>query len=481
MDGGGSQRIRLVKNAFFSSLTALSNLLLLVLFLVAARMLGVDALGTLAVGMAVGNAVAFILDLGLNSIAIRRISSRATTPAETASLLLELRLLDILAFLAVFVPVVWFAIDDPQLRATVLLFSVAGTLRCFNFSFRALLQALERFSSESLVVFFDTASIMVAGLVVLYLGGGPVELGWTFLAVRAATLTFYAIVIRRFIGQITWKANWPELWALQREAFPLGVAIMFSTLYWQTDILMLSAFAGAFATGIFSAAFRIVEGLRVAPDVLANVLYPRLSLWQERSWDRFDDLLLRGCKYMLIVGAGVAGLGAFHAKEIVQLLYGPQFAPSAQVLAVLIVIPVFFFCGPILLASLRAIGKQSLVMWVMGGGVAAKLILGLALIPWLGVTGATIAAFASAAVLTCFAVLAVARYRRALLDAGRWVLRIAAAILVAVGSGWLFTGLPFVVSAMLMGIIYLLALRLLGVFDHYELDLVTRLKNRILP
>jgi O-antigen/teichoic acid export membrane protein len=474
------QKIVLVKNTFFAGLTAAASLLLLLLFMFAARTLGVDALGTLALGMAVGTAVTFGLDLGLNAIAIRRISSSQQATAEVAVQLLLWRLVVSVAFLGVFAPVTWLVSQEPQ-RSTILVFGLAGVLRSANFSFRALLQATDRFSSEFLVVFLDAVLIVGVGFLVLQQGGGPLAVAWTFVAVRATICLNYALIMRRFVHGVSWRMDWREMWSLQREAWPLGVAVMLSTVFWQIDIVLLSALAGTYATGIFSAAFRIIEGVRVGPDVLANVIYPRLSAWQADNLPRFDDLLSRGCKYVLIGGAALGGLGILFAPELIHFLYGDDYASAVRVMAAVAVIPMVYFFGNFLQVGLRALGRQQAVMIVGAIGLATKTVLALLLIPRYQIDGAIVAAIGGTLAITVAALIVMASARSSALGAVRSILPILIAMAIATGCGYLLRAWSSLVQLAAVLAIFPIMLRVLGVFDRYELELIANLRSKIRP
>jgi O-antigen/teichoic acid export membrane protein len=299
MNARHGQRVKLLTNTIFSGLSAASSLILLLLFLFAARRLGVEALGAIALGMAVGNAITFMLDLGVNSTAIRRIAADRAQAGVTAGQLLTWRLMVSLGCVALFVPGAWLFIDEQVERDAVIIFGIAGVLRSINFTSRALLQATDRFSSESLLVFIDAVALLLLGYLVLDGGGGPVALAWTFVVVRGAIALFYFFMSSRVIPGLRWKLNWLGMWSLQREGFPLGLAIGLSQLFWQVDIFLLSALATAHATGLYSAAFRTIQGLKVGPDSLGVAFYPRLSYVQQHEPARFDDLFTRGCKYVL--------------------------------------------------------------------------------------------------------------------------------------------------------------------------------------
>lgn len=456
-------------------MTGASNFLFLFLFLMAARFLGAEALGSVAVGMAVGTAVAFGLNMGLNSVAIRRIATEPDTAAATAVQLMLCRLVVSLAGTAVLVPVVWLAVDDPVQRSVVMLFSISGVLRSINMSSRALLQASDRFSWESTVVFAEAALILLFGYLVLHLGGGEVALAQVFVAVRGAIAAGYLFITPRLFQDVRWRLDAGLSWWLIRTGFPLGVATALASLYWQMDILMLSAWSTALATGIFSAAFRVVEGLRMAPDTLGAAFYPRLATSGTDDLPAFDDVFARGCRYLLILGTATGvGMAAF-GPQIIRLLYGEDFADAGRILVAMAALPVMLFYATFAFVGLRALGRESLAMHVMLLAVGGKLVLGYLLMPRYGLAGATIASVGASVLLLMATLVAVWSARGSMLGVARAAARLLppAAVAIAAGS-WLgqYSLAAAIVASTLLFATGLLWLRVL---DATEIEFLLRM------
>ncbi len=465
---GAGRTFHLLRNSLFAGMTGASNVLFLVLFLVAARYLGPEALGAVALGMAVGTAVAFGLNLGLNSVAIRRITTDPAAAGATAVQLMLCRLLISVAGTAVLVPLICAAIADPVQRAVVVLFAISGVLRSINMSSRALLQAADRFAWESVVVFIDAAAILLFGVLALHLGRGEIALAQVFVAVRAVIAAGYFLLTPRLFPGARWRLDRTLSWWLLKTGFPLGIATALATLYWQMDILLLSAWSTALATGLFSAAFRVVEGLRMAPDTLGAAFYPRLAASGAADLPAFDAVFARGCRYMLILGAAAGVVMAAFGPQVVDLLYDAGFAPAGAVLVALSPLPVMLSLATFAFVGLRALGRESLVLYVMLLAVASKLLLGWVLVRRYGVEGATVTALGAGVVLLVAVLAALWRARGSLLGLPRVMACLLPGSGLAIAAGVLLQRhslFAAVVCAMLVFVIGLIGLRL---FDAAE-------------
>lgn len=458
----------LIRNSLFAGMTGAANILFLFLFLVAARYLGAEALGTVALGMAVGTAVAFGLNLGLNSVAIRLITTQPARAAATAVQLMLCRLAVSLIGAALLVPIVSAAFADPVQRSVVLLFSLSGVLRSINMSSRALLQASDRFSWESAVVFIDAAAILVAGCLVLHAGGGEIALAQVFLVVRGMIAVGYLFITPRLFTGVRWRFDRQLSKALLVAGFPLGVATALSSLYWQMDVLMLSAWSTALATGIFGAAVRIVEGLRMAPDTLGAAFYPRLATGAVQEPLAFDDVFARGCRYLLILGAasGVA-MGTF-GPGIIRVLYGDGFAAAGPMLVAMSPLPAMLFLATFAFVGLRALGREMLVMHAMVLAVAVKFLLALWLVRRLEAMGATLAMLGSGVVLLVAVLVAIRRARGSMLGLPMVAVRLLPGVVMATVAGLLLQPHSMLAAVVASGLLFTAGLLWTGLLDAAE-------------
>jgi len=114
---------------------------------------------------------------------------------------------------------------------------------------RGVLQGLERFGWDSVVVIADRLLLLVAGAIALEAGGGLQGLAVAFVVSRAAALLLAAVLASRQIGPVGVsfdRALWSEL---QRTAIPLGLFLVVINLYSRIDTVMLGVLRTDAETG----------------------------------------------------------------------------------------------------------------------------------------------------------------------------------------------------------------------------------------
>lgn len=243
---------RLLRNMMFAGVSAASAAMLLVLSIIASRWLGENEYGKFAYSLSFGTIFETLMDFGLHQVAIRAVARDRTSAHRILRNQLGLKLIWVgLAFVAL-------AIAAPLLRpefdVRLACYLIGGSLvlRSYTLTVRGVLQGLEQFGWDSLVVIADRFLLLVAGAAVLLAGGGLRGLATAFVASRLVTLLAVGALAHWRIGPIgiTYER---DLWLdLQRTALPLGLFLVVINLYSRIDSVMLGVLRTDAETGIYS-------------------------------------------------------------------------------------------------------------------------------------------------------------------------------------------------------------------------------------
>jgi O-antigen/teichoic acid export membrane protein len=184
---------------------------------------------------------------------------------------------------------------------------------------------------------------------------------------------------------------------LSRTARHIGGGAVFGTISARSDTVFLEAFAAPAQLGLYSAVYRLINGIAAVNTAFATALFPAVArLFNGEPTDtatlyrRVTTLPLK--VRLLPVGMAAAALvAAGLSGPIVGLVYGDKYAAAAPVLAILLVAAslqtVFAFSSRLVVAA----GRASLLPWAQGAAAATGLALNLLLIPTQGASGAALA------------------------------------------------------------------------------------------
>jgi O-antigen/teichoic acid export membrane protein len=179
-----------------------------------------------------------------------------------------------------------------------------------------------------------------------------------------------------------------QLWLY---AVPLFLSALSLSLYNKLDLLMLKALGGTAAqAGVYGAA----QNLSLLPSLFALAFTPLLLATLSRLLHAGEITQAREIgrnAVRAVVGLmPVAALIAGTAPEIVDLTFGPHFAPAAPLLAVQIWGGLALLMGSVATAIFTAAGKPVWTVVLIGPLVPLAMIGHLIVIPRLGALGAAL-------------------------------------------------------------------------------------------
>jgi len=316
-------------------------------------------------------------------------------------------------------------------------------------------------------------------LALLLMGGGLLALMVALLVARVVMLAFYLAFLNRKIAGLHWRYDGPFIGRVFREWRVFALENWLATLYGALDVILLSAFSGAYAVGIYVAAQKILRLGTIIAASYTTAIFSVLSRLFLESKSAFHQVGERTLKYMLIVVLPAVVTLSLLADRMIVLLYTTDYAAAGPVLRVLAWILLFGFLNPFLSHVLFAGGEQRKSLHVAIIKLVVFVVAGLWWIPAYGGVGVAWAGLVSAAVAFgfYFAFYFVFTGGRndlvqTLNTLGKPTLAVLplAALLLA----WPESQLVPLLSA--GGLLYVLALFLLRVLSMNELKLLQRVK-----
>lgn len=267
----------LLGNAARASVGAVSTLPLAVLLVVAGRLLGDDEFGKFSFALALAMIFETVVDFGLKELATREVARDRRAALALVSQIFGLKLVLSVVAAAGLVLTANLLRSEPDVLFACYLLGGASILRSFLLTVRHTLQGIECFGLDGIVVGLDRSLLLGGGLAAVVGGFGVIGMAVAFVAARVVSLTVACLLAAGQVGPFR-PAFDRERWrSLQSRALPLGAFVVVLYLYSYADMVMLGVLRGDEETGLYSAAYRIYEGLSNVAQVLQTVLIPRLS------------------------------------------------------------------------------------------------------------------------------------------------------------------------------------------------------------
>lgn len=163
-------------------------------------------------------------------------------------------------------------------------------------------------------------------------------------------------------------------------------------LSYRGDILILSCFLPASAVGLYAASVNIAEIVWKIPDAIGTVLLPKIAKMDPSAARNFTPIVSRS----VLFAVSFICLGTLTAnRQIILLLFGPDFLPSASTLTILLPGVLALAVWKILANDMVGQGHPAEYSLTTGLAVLVMIVLDLLLIPNFGIMGAAWASTAS--------------------------------------------------------------------------------------
>ncbi len=159
-----------------------------------------------------------------------------------------------------------------------------------------------------------------------------------------------------------WQIDINFWWQSIKQALPLGLAAIFTMIYFSFDTLILSLWQPAAVVGAYRLSYKVLESLIFFPAMFSGLIMPFLS--QSAGFDnqRFCQILQNGQKVLLIFAVPLV-LGTFIlSPQVIDLLGGGNYPEAAAILNILIVATGIIFLSTLYSYALIALGKQKVIL-----------------------------------------------------------------------------------------------------------------------
>jgi O-antigen/teichoic acid export membrane protein len=199
-----------------------------------------------------------------------------------------------------------------------------------------------------------------------------------------------------------------EARVLLREALPLAAAVAMNVVYLRLLVVLVSLLEDEVDTGLYAAAFRILELLIGLPVIMLSVALPLLAVAGAEDRERFRYGFQRLTEIAVLVGCLQVLLTVVLAAPVIDLLF-PDFADAAPILRVQAIGLLPVFMAQTLTLGLVALRRQRSVAVGNALALVAVLVFGLGLVPPYGTIGAAVAGVVTESVLALALLVALLR------------------------------------------------------------------------
>jgi O-antigen/teichoic acid export membrane protein len=382
------RRFPFLVNSTYATASAGSNVLLLALLIIAGRSLGAEDYGRFQWALALTTIIEMLMDSGLGPVTIREVARDREGADRLFRNVLGLKLAWVAVGLLVLAIAAPLLRPDPLVVRLCYLMGFSSALRSYLLTTRGLLQGLDRFDLEALLVIADRVLLLALGAGALMAGYGIYGLAAAFVLSRASLLIAVLTLVRTHLGPIAPRIDRRAWGALQSAALPLGLWLITLTAYNYIDTVILGVMRSDAEVGWYGASYKLYEGLTYAPGVLSAVVTPRLASLFVSDRKAHETLFRRTLLGSAALGIVFGVILWLASGWLLPLLFGAEYAPGVPPLKILAAGAVFVFVTWILHAAAISVNLDRRLLLTTVVGLFANVAANIVFIPRWGISGA---------------------------------------------------------------------------------------------
>lgn len=357
-----------------------------------ARYLGAEGYGQFAFAMSFTALFAVVADFGLSTLTIREVARDKKNEKFVNNCLSLKLLLSFVTFFLIFLST-FFIDKSPLVELAVIVTGVHVIINHFNAYFMSIYKAFERMESYAKVSIINSVVLISIFSYLLFIKKSSIiGLLAGYIFVDLFVLIINLLMTRKRFLRINFSFNRKLILKILKEAWPLALGIVFTMIYIRIDSVMLSFMEGDHSVGIYAACYNLLFALQGTIYIVHHAILPKLStLYYEKQFERYRKLLKVIFKTSFLWLLPLLILLSFFAKEILNLIYGPEFAVGYIALIILFWNGFIIYFSSFYGYSLMMSNRQRRWTLAVGIGAGINIVLNFALIPSFSYIGAAIA------------------------------------------------------------------------------------------
>jgi O-antigen/teichoic acid export membrane protein len=304
------------------------------LVVIVARRLGSEVMGKYSFILSLFWIFQTIASMGIQPLIIREVTNQK---AKTGAFLVNASFLGILAallmgvFMILFTAVAGYPPDVFQATfwtALALVFSTAGLI------FQSVFIAHEKMELVLAGMSWENASRLLFGCAAVFTKNPVVFLAVSMALSSLAALAVNFLQMRKHITVPVLRID-PALcrWMLGLMPTFAGISI-FNTVFWNTDVLLLSKMTSMEELGHFGAATRLVGMFKLILQSYKVAIQPVAAQAFTKSKAEFQGFFEKSLKYILLLTIPAAVAMSLLAVPITRLFFGAEFLASVPILRI---------------------------------------------------------------------------------------------------------------------------------------------------
>jgi len=387
-----TEAVRIRRNSVFSLFSISVRLLAnVIVFWIIGSYYGPKIFGQFTAAHTLATIFILFADFGLDILLTTEIARNKKNAVELFQKFFSIKI--VFAFFALIAMwVVSLSLDfSSDVRLLILIFSFYVPLTTLtNFLF-ALYKGFEKLEYETGVSLIVNVTLLVIVIVLLIVHVNVIYIAYSFVITRLIGFLVAFTFSFNLLPTIKYKITFVRWKELKDKVIIFGLTLLFGTLFFQLDTILLSIWKGDKDVGIYQAAFKLIALPLVIPDILINALLPvltRLNEDNEQKWIKLEVLLN---KTLTFISIPLSIILFIFSDYIINFIYPiNEYSDAIPILRIFAIILFFRFAVESFALMLTTSNRQKIRMIIVFLGTVLNLGLNYFVIPKYGPFGAAV-------------------------------------------------------------------------------------------
>lgn len=285
---------------------------------------------------------------------------------------------------------------------TILILIFSGSFICQSFStieyyFRGIVKAkYNAYALSASVIFSSLLKILLIFL------KAPLIYFIVAASLEYLVLAIGLVVVYKYnnLSVLNWKYSKEIATSLLKDSWPLALSGVVVMIYMRIDQVMIKNMMNEEAVGYYSAAVRLCEAWYFIPVTLCNAIFPAIVNAKNVSEKFYNNRMQKLYDLLSWLAIGIAVPVTIFSDQIIQVLFGNDFASASPVLTIYIWAGIAVFLNVASSQYLINENFTKLTFFRTSVGMIVNVVLNIILIPLYGIIGSAIATLISYSIVT---------------------------------------------------------------------------------
>lgn len=377
-------------NSFYSFISISARLITnVLLFLILARYYGPESFGSFSAAHTFSMLFLLLADFGFDALIMTEIARNKNRTVDTFQKYIPPKIL----FSCIAIILLWItgAFIPGSDLTRLLIYILSGNMLFTTFSnmFFAVFKGIEQFQHEAKISSIINIILLAVVLILSAFHSDIYIIAIAMVLSRLLSLVMSIFIFRKIFSYAKIKLNFREWNKDLKLVFTFGIHLLFGTLYFQIDTILLMSIKGDYEVGLYQSVFKLTVLILIIPEIFVSVILPTLTRFYSENdfkWKKLGNIFF---KVLFLSSLPISLILYEYAEQILTIVYGStEFLSAASVLRLASFIIFIRFSVEPFAMLLTATGRQSIRTFIVIAATIINLILNLIFIPTYGILGA---------------------------------------------------------------------------------------------